>query len=230
MYLIGGRCGLQHAVETWQSLHCRGMNRHCFDTHTSRMRSHQWPIISIVTATQRHMCRPVMIINRLCKYMYYTTLRKVRESRWIRILGSSKPTGINVQTDALWPSCFISFQSLTVQLCQSKKKQQKAETKSWRIQWKCTIYMWFPLYTKYKCIFLLYTVIILKKAKSWLNWWFNVIIIRKNVSKIVILHDNLIQPIPLQNYAASISDTCTYFLVSRGIINTLGLVDWKDMW
>ena len=41
----------------------------------------------------------VMIIDRL--WRDDTTLRKIEESRWIRTLGSSWPTGMNLQTDGL---------------------------------------------------------------------------------------------------------------------------------
>ena len=35
-------------------------------------------------------------------YSHYPCLRKIRESRWIRTLGTSYPSGMNLRVDSLW--------------------------------------------------------------------------------------------------------------------------------
>ena len=42
----------------------------------------------------------VMAINKI--HSHDSCLRKIRESRWIRTLGTSYPTGINLRVDSLW--------------------------------------------------------------------------------------------------------------------------------
>ena len=50
----------------------------------------------------------------------YQNIRKIMESRWIRTLGSSWPTGMNLQTDGLWSTISITLVSFIVGPCPTR--------------------------------------------------------------------------------------------------------------
>ena len=83
--------------ETGQPLHSR-MNAHRFDIANGRVEESQ---VAEHFNSDGHSEADftVMIIERL--WRNDTTLRKIKESRWIRTLGSSRPTGMNLRTDGL---------------------------------------------------------------------------------------------------------------------------------
>ena len=98
IYLIQcRRCGLQYVGETGQPLHSR-MNSHRFNISHGRI--DESPVAAHFTSeghTETDLS--VMIIDRCWKED--TILRKIRESRWIRTLETSWPSGMNQRTDGL---------------------------------------------------------------------------------------------------------------------------------
>ena len=98
IYLIEcRRCGLQYVGETGQPLHCR-MNGYRFDIVHGRVE--ESPVAAhFYSSGHTEADVTIMAIDKLCRND--VILRKIRESRWIRTLGSSWPKGMNLRTDGL---------------------------------------------------------------------------------------------------------------------------------
>ena len=98
IYLIEcRRCGLQYVGESGQPLH-RRMNGHRFDITHGRIE--ESPVAAhFRSADHSEADLSVRVIDRL--WTEDVILRKNRESRWIRALGTSWPSGMNLRTDAL---------------------------------------------------------------------------------------------------------------------------------
>ena len=91
------RCGLQYVGETGQPLHLR-VNRHQYDiTHRKTDESPVAKHFNNRTNTESNMA--VMAIDLVSSHD--ACLRKIRESRWIRTLGTSSPSGMNLRVDSL---------------------------------------------------------------------------------------------------------------------------------
>ena len=103
VYLIKcKRCGLQPVGESRQPLH-KGMNSHRYDVTHGRIDGSP---VATHFRSDRH-CESdlsVCVINRM--WTEDTIRRKNWESRWIRTLGTLSPRGMNLPSDALWPSCY----------------------------------------------------------------------------------------------------------------------------
>ena len=123
IYLIQcRRCGLQYVGETRQPLHNQ-MNCHCFNiahgrTNKSSVAAH------FTSEGHTETDLSVMIIDRCWKED--TTLRKIRESRWIRTLDTALPSGMNYRTNCLFsPPALLTFPA---KLCPAYRLLQNKET------------------------------------------------------------------------------------------------------
>ena len=98
IYLIQcRRCGLQYVGETGQPLHNR-MNGHRFNiTHGCINESLVVAHFTSESHTETDMS--VMIIDRC--WREGAILRNIRESRWIRMMDTAWPSGMNYRTDGL---------------------------------------------------------------------------------------------------------------------------------
>ena len=98
IYLITcRRCGLQYVGETGQPLHLR-VNGHRHDiTHRKTDESPVAKHFNSGIHTESDMA--VMAIELVRSRD--ACLRKIRESRWIRTLGTSSPSGMNLRVDGL---------------------------------------------------------------------------------------------------------------------------------
>ena len=98
IYLITcRRCGQQYVSETGQPFHLR-VNGHRFDI--AHRRTDESPVSSHFNSgphTLADMC--VMVIEHTRSQD--PCLRRIRESRWIRTLGTSFPLGMNLRADSL---------------------------------------------------------------------------------------------------------------------------------
>ena len=98
IYLITcRRCGQQYVGETGQLLH-RRINGHRYNI--VHRRTEDSPVAEHFTGdghTQADMF--VMAIDQL--HSHDPCLRKIWESRWIRSLGTSHPSGMNLRVDSL---------------------------------------------------------------------------------------------------------------------------------
>ena len=98
IYLIQRRkCDLQYVGETRQPLHNR-MNSHCFDivhrrTDGSPMAAH--------FNSEDHSETNFLVIIINIYWKEDTILGKIRDSWWIRTLGTSWPSGLNLRTNCL---------------------------------------------------------------------------------------------------------------------------------
>ena len=93
IYLITcRRCGQQYVGETGQLLHCR-INGHRFNiTHRNTEES---PVVLHFNGEGHTLAdMTIMAIDKI--YSHDLCLRKIRESRWIRTLGTSYPLGMNL--------------------------------------------------------------------------------------------------------------------------------------
>ena len=98
IYLITcRRCGQQYVGETGQPFHLR-VNGHQYDiTHK---RTDKSPVSSHFNRGQHTLADMlVMVIERARSQD--PCLRCIRESRWIRTLGTSFPLGMNLRDDSL---------------------------------------------------------------------------------------------------------------------------------
>ena len=99
VYLITcRRCGQQYVGKTGQLLHHR-VNIHRFNI--AHGRTEESPVAEHFTGdghTQVDMV--VAVIPQL--YSRDSCLRKIRESRWIRTVGTSYYSGMNLRVDSLW--------------------------------------------------------------------------------------------------------------------------------
>ena len=98
IYLIQcRRCGHQYVGETGQPLHNR-VNGHRFDI--LHHRTNESPVAAHFNSTLHTVeDLTIMVIDQL--FDQDPTLRKLRESRWIRALGTSFPRGMNLRVDSL---------------------------------------------------------------------------------------------------------------------------------
>ena len=98
IYLIQcRRCGHQYVGETGQPLHSR-INGHRSDI--AHRRTDESPVAAHFNSTAHSVeDMTVMVIDQL--YHQDSTLRKLRESRWIRDLRTSFPQGMNLRVDSL---------------------------------------------------------------------------------------------------------------------------------
>ena len=92
------RCGQQYVGETGQPLH-RRVNGHRFNiTHR---RTEESPVAAHFNGEGHSQADMVVaVIDQL--YSRDLCLRKIWESRWIRTLGTSHPSGMNLRVDSLW--------------------------------------------------------------------------------------------------------------------------------
>ena len=99
VYLITcRRCGQQYVGETGQPLHCR-INSHRSDI--KQRRTEKSPVAEHFNGEGHTLVdMTVVAIDQL--YSHDSCLRKIRESRWIRTLGTSHPFGMNLRVDSLW--------------------------------------------------------------------------------------------------------------------------------
>ena len=112
------RCSLQYVGKTGQPVQCT-MNGRCFNimhdcTEESPVATH----FDGDGHTEADLT--TMTINRLGRND--TAMRKIRESWWIRSLGSSWPKGMNLQMGKLW-STYTTSQSPTTGLCPTHQKR-----------------------------------------------------------------------------------------------------------
>ena len=99
IYLIEcKRCGHQCIGETSQPLRCRIIGHRSYIMH---QRTDESPVV-VHFNTSAHSVgdMAVMVIDNL--YSLDPTLRKMRESRWIRNLRTEFPQGLNPRVDSLW--------------------------------------------------------------------------------------------------------------------------------
>ena len=99
IYLITcRRCGLQYVGETGHPLHGR-INGHRFNI--AHRRTEESPVAAHFNGEGHSQADMVVaVIDQL--YSRDPCLRKIRESRWIRTLGTSHPSGMNLRVDSLW--------------------------------------------------------------------------------------------------------------------------------
>ena len=98
IYLITcRRCGLQYVGETGQPFHMR-VNGPRYDI--AHQRTEESPVADHFNSgahAESDMAVMVIELARSCD----ACLRKIRESRWIRTLGTSSHSGINLRVDGL---------------------------------------------------------------------------------------------------------------------------------
>ena len=98
IYLIQcRRCGLQYVGETGQPLHYR-MNGHRFDISHGRI--DESPVAAHFNSEGHSETDLSVMVIDVC-WKKDTILRKIRESRWIRTLDTSWPSGMNLRIDGL---------------------------------------------------------------------------------------------------------------------------------
>ena len=97
-YLIAcRRCGQQYVGETGQPLH-RRINSHRFDI--VHWRTDESPVTEHFNSDAHLQAdMVVMIIDQI--QSHDPCLQKIRESRWIRTLGTSHPLRMNLRVDSL---------------------------------------------------------------------------------------------------------------------------------
>ena len=98
IYLITcGSCGEQYVDETQQELHCR-INGHRYDI--AHKRTKESPVAEHFNgAAHLPAYTRVMVIDQL--WNHDPCLRKIRESRWIRTVGTTHHSGTNLRVDSL---------------------------------------------------------------------------------------------------------------------------------
>ena len=98
IYLITcRRCGLQYVGETGQPLHMR-MNGHRYDI--AHRRTEESPVAEHFNSGVHEELDMTVMAIELARSRD-ACLRKIRESRWIRTLGTSSPSGMNLRVDGL---------------------------------------------------------------------------------------------------------------------------------
>ena len=98
IYLITcRRCGLQYVGETGQALHMR-VNGHRYDI--SHRRTDESPVAEHFNS-DAHLESDMTIMVIELVFSRNPCLRKIREGRWIRTLGTSSPSGMNLRVDNL---------------------------------------------------------------------------------------------------------------------------------
>ena len=99
IYLIPcRRCGQQHVCKTGQPLHLR-INGHRFNiTHGKTEES---PVAEHFNG-ERHTFTDVTVVAIDKIHSHNSCLCKIRESRWIRIMRISYPSGMNLRVDSRW--------------------------------------------------------------------------------------------------------------------------------
>ena len=90
-------CGFQYVGETGQPLHHR-INGHHFDI--VHCQTDVTPVAAHFTSEGHSETNLSVIVIDVC-WKEDTILRKIRESRWIRMLGTSWLSGLNLQTNGL---------------------------------------------------------------------------------------------------------------------------------
>ena len=98
IYLITcRRCGWQYIGKTGQPPHCR-INGHQHDiTH---LRTEESPVAKHFNSEMHSQAdMGLMVIDQL--WNRDPCLRKIRERRWIRTLGTIHPSGMNLRVDGL---------------------------------------------------------------------------------------------------------------------------------
>ena len=99
IYLITcRRCGQQYLGETGQPLHGR-VNNHRFNITHGRIE--ESPVAEHFNG-DRHAVSDMTIIATDQIYSHDPCICKIWESRWIRTLGFSYPSGMNLRVDSLW--------------------------------------------------------------------------------------------------------------------------------
>ena len=99
IYLITcRRCGQQYVGETGQPLH-RRVNNHRFNI--AHRRTEESPVAEHFNG-EGHALSDMTVVAIDQIYSHDPCLRKIRESRWIRTLGTSYPSGMNLRVDSLW--------------------------------------------------------------------------------------------------------------------------------
>ena len=112
IYLITcRRCGQQYVGETGHPLHLR-MNSYCHDITRKRIED------SPVTAHLNHgthslVNTTVMVIDLISSHD--SCWGKIGESKWIRTLGTSFPSGMNLRVDSVW--CLLPNAPPSATLC-----------------------------------------------------------------------------------------------------------------
>ena len=123
-FIMCRKCGLQYVGETCQPLHLR-VNGHRYDiTHR---RTDESPVAEhFRTGTHTESDMAVMAIDLVLSCD--ACLRKIRESRWIRTLGTSSPSGMNLRVGSLWTyfllntfGCFRARTIVISRLCHPMK-------------------------------------------------------------------------------------------------------------
>ena len=99
IYLITyRRCSQQYVGKTGQPLH-RRVNNHCFNI--VHRRTEESPVTEHFNDNGHTLeDMTVAVIDQI--HSRDPCLRKIRESRWIRTLGTSFPSGMNLRVDSLW--------------------------------------------------------------------------------------------------------------------------------
>ena len=99
VYLITcRRCGQKYVGETGQPLHDR-INIHCFDI--TQRRTEESPVAEHFNS-EGHTPADMTVVAIDQIYSHNSCLRKIQESRCIRILGTSHPFRMNLMVDSLW--------------------------------------------------------------------------------------------------------------------------------
>ena len=89
VYLITcRRCGQQHVGESGQPLHCR-INTHYHNIMIGGLKNPPWQ-------------NTLLAMDTLKQTWLWRYLCKIQESRWIRTLGTSYPSGMNLRVNSLW--------------------------------------------------------------------------------------------------------------------------------
>ena len=92
------RCGQQYVGETGQPLHHR-VNNHRFNIAHSRTEE---STLAEHFNSDEHALSDLTVVVTDQIYSHDACLLKIRESRWIRTLGTSYPSGMNLRVDFLW--------------------------------------------------------------------------------------------------------------------------------
>ena len=98
IYLITcKRCGLEYVGDTGQPLHTR-VNGHRYDI--AHQRTKESPVAEHFNSGAQGQSDMTVMVIELARSRD-ACLRKIRESRWMRTLGTSSPLGMNLRVDSL---------------------------------------------------------------------------------------------------------------------------------
>ena len=98
IYLITcRRCGLKYVGETGQPHHMR-VNGHRYDI--AHRRTEESPVAERFNSGAHEESDMTVMVFELARSSD-TCLRKIRESRWMRTLGTSSPLGMNLRVNSL---------------------------------------------------------------------------------------------------------------------------------